>query len=424
MIKRGRRFAFFPILLLLASCGKSDPQEVSRFTVAMDISVTEDAIFSSEHEVSADSSLCDEETSLPSWGGGPNQKPEEFDFELSFSDDLVIVDYGKTKANVYHARYAKSPDAWIDEDWNLGGIELISEWCTGRPTCVGEDSEGIQREFLVLDKDHIFENLHSAHTICLRDLDGFADIAEHLDISTDSELLAWNYTLYNLPRDYYREEDWYELPDDLQDILYIRLSTQYVDNLPIYADTTSLYSNTFEWEGVIEPSRMPNYDVFMNRGGILVNPSRTCMLVYDRRKYTVQEAFLQEENIIPPRNCLSGIKDALSYDPCADNRPASDDTKEPLYHIWEKDVEVYCMELAYAVLDPCPLIEDDPSLAEHELSLVPVWEVYYTITDPMNDEMVSNGRVMINAVTGESLYSKRWGMDENEYLYPNVHAPG
>ena len=82
------------------------------------------------------------------------------------------------------------------------------------------------------------------------------------------------------------------------------------------------------------------------------------------------------------------------------------------------------MELSYVVLDPEPLEYDDPDLASHELTLVPVWEVYVTVTDPENEQLLQTRKLMINAVTGESLYSDKYGPNENEELYPHMHDPG
>ena len=87
------------------------------------------------------------------------------------------------------------------------------------------------------------------------------------------------------------------------------------------------------------------------------------------------------------------------------------------------------MELSYAALDPTPRLEPGDADFENNhsetiLTLVPVWEVYYTITDPNNDSVVGNGMVMINAITGESLFSDEYGYQQNEKLFPHLHDPG
>jgi len=54
-------------------------------------------------EVSENTSVMtdnDYETT-PSWGGGPYNKPKEFVFNLVFSEDVLIVDYGRSTAATY-----------------------------------------------------------------------------------------------------------------------------------------------------------------------------------------------------------------------------------------------------------------------------------------------------------------------------------
>ena len=95
--------------------------------------------------------------------------------------------------------------------------------------------------------------------------------------------------------------------------------------------------------------------------------------------------------------------------------------------IWETDVVVCCMKLLYTVLDFSPMaLETDDHLKEHELSIVPVWFVYYTATNSKtaDENIVYNGTVMLNAVIRESIYSEMYGPEENEYLYPHAKDLG
>ena len=135
--------------------------------------------------------------------------------------------------------------------------------------------------------------------------------------------------------------------------------------------------------------------------------------------------------IADPMTCLDEIKKALMYDPCAVTQVSADKKLEPLKHIWGKNVSVYCMELSYVALDSTPRYydkngqrESDADRINHDLTLIPVWEVYYYITNPQNVTTVADGMIMINAITGKTLYSNTYGPNENTFLYPELEEYG
>jgi hypothetical protein len=93
--------------------------------------------------------------------------------------------------------------------------------------------------------------------------------------------------------------------------------------------------------------------------------------------------------------------------------------------IWDESIEIYCIELTYIALDTCPRDADeaDDSKRQHPVYLVPVWQVYYIASNPETNKIVVDGTLVINAVTGESLYSDEFGPDNAE-LYPGLSRPG
>lgn len=71
--------------------------------------------------------------------------------------------------------------------------------------------------------------------------------------------------------------------------------------------------------------------------------------------------------VIDPLDCLDGIKDTILYQPSAITNDWG------LLGPWGKDIEIYCMELAYFSLDPNPsdMNESQESKAQHSMYLVP-----------------------------------------------------
>ncbi|MBR5975938.1 MAG: hypothetical protein IK020_12230 [Clostridiales bacterium] len=420
-MKRRIGTACFVIAMALAttSCEKTSSQDVSRSTDVKEIIVS--SIENENSSVSIDDttvSVSDSaETYSTTWGGGELNKPTEFDFDLAYSEDMLVVDYGKTTVSVYRAKYTQMPDYWND-DWSLGGIGVIWQWGSGWPIASLNDNENGILRYSVQDRETSLENLHSVQCILLKDIDDGSEIAERIGVATDSRILCWTYQIKDFPWSFYEQEDYFKVSDGLQSIQYARLCTQYIDDIPVYGKGSLQYCDTYEWTGVMEPSRLADtgYEI------LHINPSETCILDFERSRYSVSDTVMKDVPVIDPMSCLNEIKNALRYNPLVDQRISADPSQEDFYHIWEKDVEVYCMELTYAAFDPCPRdfeeTEEDHQL--HNLTLVPVWEVYYSITNPENDTSVSYGMVMINAVTGESLYSNEYGPNTNTELYPDL----
>ena len=416
-------------MFLLTSCGTKCPQEVSRVTRTGEISVLTD-VNDSENCIVIQDESYDSESTKDWWGPC---KPQEYDFEISFSKHLLVADYGVNKVNVYRANYADTPQQWEDEDWGSRGVVHVLFWCSGRPlvsavtTIAGEN---VASGYQVLDKEKILDNLQSVRTVYLKEIDGHSNVVENIGIDSESELLCWDYNLYDFPWTSPDLGESFQFSPDRKSICYIPLSTQYIDQLPIRGGSSGTAGATFEWPDVMPSSRLSSFVPGLNMGGIHVSPDLMYVFDYSEKmfKYTITDTVMCDLDIVDPKNCLPEIKKALKY--CAEIpmflRPSADKSQEALLHIWETNVEVYCMELAYAVMDPCPEENsEDQHLETHELTIVPVWVAYCTATDSRtaNPDIVTEGTVLINAVTGESMYSETNGWGENSYLFPHANDP-
>ena len=422
MIRKGnfaKLFLLMAIVLLITSCSDSSEQDVVRSTRVSNISNPSE-INTEQTAQTCVFELTETNPSFVKWRGDPKYEPSEYDFDLDYCDDVYVVDYGQKTVNVYQASYSNSSPLW-GEDWLVYGFGEIKDWCTGWPI----SSDG--KKYYVQERDKSIKNIRSVELLKLSEIEGYKTIAQRLGIEEESPILCWTYSIDGFPDKIFSDLSYFKAPTDLNSIRYTRISAQYVDGLPVYARDSNWNCCSYEWPNVLKPARLS--DVY--KEGFHINPSQTCILDIERGKYVVTDTIMEDISITDPKRCLPEIKKALMYDPSAVTQASVDNQKEPLKHIWEKIVRVYCMELAYVALDSTPRYYDvsgksepDADRINHDIKLVPVWEVYYYITNPKNETTVADGMIMINAVTGKSLYSDTYGPNENVFLYPELEEYG
>ena len=403
MIQLRNKCAIFSVLIvfcMLTSCADRTAQEVSR-------SMKSEAIIpyseQSNTEVSENTSVMidnDYETT-PSWGGGPYNKPKEFVFNLVFSQDVLIVDYGRSTANVYQAEYQELRPLWED-DWYEIDIGEIQKWCIGNPVMISFDEEKGADYYAVQDHNTSLQNLYSVELIHINTIKDYEEVIRRQGIESDRKVLCWTYRVNEFPR-----------PTELELLNYVRVPPQYIDDLPVYGKCSGCGMDTFECPGVVGPS------IIAEEGAVeiaRINPSHTCLFDIERRAYSIKDTLQSNISIVDPTTCLEEIKKALMYNPCVDAVNSVDPEKPDMYDVWGKDVEIYCVELSYTALDssyPRESDETEEEIMQHEVYLVPVWEVYYIVTNPENELTISSGTVMINALTGKSLFSDKYGPGDN-----------
>lgn len=398
-------------VVMLTSCGHSTPQDVSRSTRSADIvvssepSVSDTVQFSSEsEEVSVEPSETYDPESWLSRVSDPERyrdtpyKPREYDFSISFKDDILLVTYGQQTVNVYKARYDDVPGRWPDDaPWKVFYGPNVIDWCQGHHG--------------PLSKDEVLNNSYNVHTVSLSEITDADYLAERIGLDINSELLCWTYNTSKLK--------WAS-----ETIQYIPLSPQFLDCLPIRRDHN--YGPVLDWgEGI--PLSRPSYSSQSAPWSVLfLNSDRTTGAFVDVEKFSIEDVVSENLPVSRVEECLPEIKKAIMYNNFSHRKVATDPNKMELYTVWETDVVVYCMELAYTVLDPTPLEQYDEHLETHELTIVPVWVVYYTATNSKtaDENIVYNGTVMLNAVTGKSIYSEMYGPEENDYLYPHAKDLG
>ncbi|MBO4688142.1 MAG: hypothetical protein J5636_06470 [Clostridiales bacterium] len=309
-----------------------------------------------------------------------------------------MVNYGKSTVNVYQARYEDSLENQNAEEWQFkkNSYPVFIDECQGYHS--------------PLSKIEVLANFNNVGVQSISELNA-ETVAENLGIDSNNMALCWTYKTGSISG----------VGEEIQ---YVPLSSQYIESIPIRRDFN--ISPVYEWSEDIALSRQCNYDPTRNWQGCYIDTDQTTFLFVLEERFSIGEIIHENQPVRPAEECLPEIKKAIIYNNFSHRSGATDPNKMDLYTVWETDVVVYCMELAYTVLDSTPLEWYDPHLETHELTIVPVWNVYYTATNSKtaDENIVYGGTVMLNAVTGESIYSEMYGPEESEYLYPYAKDPG
>jgi len=448
----GKRIACAMCMLLMlqtAACLKKTEQETSGSATDSSAGSYSETSESTEGNASGseDTSSSSESETLPSDSGNycetGSPKDVEQSFDLSFSDDLKVYDYGKKTVNVYRAKFAdyielSEPffNEWIDHSVQL---DYLVNWATGgrfsyAPILKSIDDmmnyDGIPLEFVEFqcaDLDTVARNIQNVDMITLKELENGEELAGECGIDVNSPILCWEYNVVDFPVED-AVKSFYDVqvdagPFSKDTVKYAKVRTQYIDGIPLNGtgDDDNFFECTYDWPGVIEPSRRAySCNLYFPAYG-LANPSDTCRVCLDTQRYTTTDVIKADLPVASPENCLDGIAEAIKYQPSAISDGQS-------YNgAWGKDIKIYCMELMYLPLDPNPLYdssdESEESRISHVMYLVPVWKAYYICTDP-NTDAIGYGSLVINAATGESLFSSTIAQGTNSELYPYLHREG
>lgn len=410
---------FLVTAVLLTSCSSTQEQEASRSLRSSSILVSSES--SDEQITSSDVSHSAEETPSAS-------QQSEFDLNLSFSDKFLIVNYGRTTVSVYHATYDRPAELWGDIWLDTWPVLDMWRWASGDVSSLYLEESDSMRYF-AQEHDTSIKNLQNVRVATVNEISDHEEIEKRMGLGADSPFLCWTFEVKDFPVELFEKLH----PDPVSSIdmdmykkiQYARIGAQYVDGIPVYGDDRDTRSCiTYDWPGVIQPSRIAYYKGASE--AMRVSPDHSFIIELDKGRYTITGTVNTNVSVVSPEECLNEIKHSLEYRPLTNGRVSTDPLKPDLLDIWGKDIEIYCAELAYVALDPCPrnYDETEESLLLHEITLVPVWEFYYTISNLENRTTVEYGTVLINAVTGKSMYSDRYGADENKGLYPELSSKG
>lgn len=416
LISRRNISSLLSMLLVLAatSCSASTEQDVSRSVRSSSLDSYSET-FESIETSSSEIEITYEQV------GGEKEEPNNYGFDLTFSDDLKVYDYGRKTVNVY---WGIREEADLSEsflyDWskNWYEYESIVSWAVGRPFWY-EEAPGESVKCQYTDYDVVKQNIQNVNLLTLNELDEGEVLAETFGRDPNSKILCWEYQVVDFPVEkeminFNNEGDFTPFLN-IQTVRYAQVPA-FVDGIPMHFADNNYFYCTYDWPGVIEPSAYYPSSFTEWR---LLNPSKSCNIIVKTDKWSTTDVIQADMPIVDPKECLEGIANTLKYQP----NTFGNGTME-FSNIWGKEFEVYCMNLTYIALNPHPPKTDGTegnSESNEQMYLVPAWEVYITCTDP-GSKAITYGNLVINAVTGESLFSTTIGQGENEVLYPDMNA--
>ncbi len=341
-------------------------------------------------------------------------QPPKFEYNITFSPDLLVADYGVKEVNVYQAKYAPDDEMiYWEDNWLAWEYAELTWWSVGHKFQAHDENHTLHQADAVTSK----ENIQNVRLASLSEFEGCEGIASTMNIPVGSKILCWTYEIKDFPTQCFSEYRVYDVPEDFHEIQFGRISAQFVDGLPTYGRVLHASRATYEWPDVVPPSRIAR--PLAEEGRYMVNPSHTLTFEPSTTKYTVGTAIQTNLPVVDPKTCMDEIKRALEYEPVIWG------TNDGVVHIWENNIEVYCMELTYVALDSTTSLTEEGlggDYKKNDLYLVPAWEVHFVISDP-EQTGVYDGELLLNAVTGKSLYSDNYGDEENVDLYPDLKDP-
>ncbi len=376
-IHRGMKYslgAMLSLSIVLSSCQPSKDQSESERPEAYSFSSA---------EVSDNTLLSSTQVSQP------DIQEDNDSISIDIKDDIRIIDHNRAEASVFQIEVGDEKFQWDGgSHWKLNSI--ILNWCRGatiheseirfdgNPYPEGE--EPVDKKCRI-PKEKALENIYNTSLIQASDINHLEEISNSLcDRTTADAFLSWNLSLEGYPWEFYDGLEWFTVPQNVNSVQYIRL-TPFIDGIPLADYGTLSNCPTFEWKGILQPSGYGR--TFADYPLTYINENNQCLDV-TQYSFSIKKTVMSQQPIVPAEKCYQEIEKALSYDPT---------------FVRDKKVTVYCMELTYGVFDEFPLMSEDN---DRDQLLIPVWTVYVSLVE---DEKVTYGTTMINAITGKSMFS-------------------
>ena len=199
------------------------------------------------------------------------------------------------------------------------------------------------------------------------------------------------------------ELDLKSIPEELRTTPFLKqdkvycyvVAPQMPDNIPMYGglyiDRTC--RSVYEWEGVIEPTigaQVPVRRSFLTKDDKLI----ICMSF---PSITITDTIMEPQTLCTYQEALESVDEAVSYK--LGTRQA-------------KTAYVFAVELAYTMAGEFD-VSSKSLVMNNEAIVYPVWRVYYYEQGGVSDGVAC---VDINAITGESVYSKEYPEGDERFF--------
>jgi len=187
-------------------------------------------------------------------------------------------------------------------------------------------------------------------------------------------------------------------PEEFDTLHCFGLSDYYINGIPLIGTLNILGvpNGIFEYHEMVGPTYGSCSSLFTKSGGARRNHDYV-VFTLQSMDFSIKSTVQKDLPIKPVLECVSGICDALDYLP----------------YYSAGNVEIYIAELAYL-----PLSELDISALDFpedaKTYLVPVWNLYFRY-----GENAGFCCATIDAISGESLYSKEYGFNDPRLEQPD-----
>lgn len=415
-------------LLFVTACHSSSSVENDEQSRPNDITPIVTSITSKE---SVDSQP-DKTYSLPSVNPSRIEIPE--DLEKLFADNFIILDNSNGKANIYEIdvtapfHYTREWEekngetfrqlSWFEaENWMVDdNLIFVKEWYMGKSfQCYLNP----QNEVPQGDNPQIMYKAPE---------DTFANTTKRMKSTTISSIPNWNELPFvtvkesvdpqmlvpfvSLDGTIFPREACFEpgkppyFPEEYDELQLIGLVDKYIDGIPVLGTLNmfSIPTGVYDYEGILHTAETIG---IMSQQTIPYRNENIVIILTRTGDFSIKSEVKSDLPIKSVFECKEGIEDSLNY--LLNNPP---------YYYSIEDVHFYAAELVYLPLSNF----DDISLDFPENGktyLVPVWNLYFE-AGPYCPYFC----VTIDAISGQSLYSKEYSLNDPRLERPDPEMKG
>ncbi len=376
-VRRVKRFACLTVCMsLLCGCGTSSSSQEDLRDEVRNIETTSVWVELTASD-EGDSSEPYETTSLETI----SLVQQEIDFTIS--DNLLILDDSGGTASVYLLRYdEKEEPVQGNSEWKASILlDQYVCWFIGMPV-------EISRRYFP-PEDIWKETIATWREVSVDDIKGSEDLP---DIENRrGHVIGMTFDLGGYPEETEMALD-YSFSSEMVDYYGVPYR---IDGIPVGGSGFThapIYLPFLSWEGVFTDT--PDYYEGYASGLYDFVCSDTVAKIGVLPKYTILDTISEDAPLVDAEKALEAVEESVRY---------------RIYNRSVVEIYVFAMELAYVCVKSYDL-ETKSTIHPDEAITVPVWVIYFYAKDSVNNPCIDTA--LINAVTGESIYSKYYYQDD------------
>ena len=425
MKKRYISSALLCTLLFLVACSSNSSSiENNNATNLNDITPIVTSSSSSQSDTYIQNETTSSEESLLTENKQYHTEPVPEELRSLFSENFAIIDNSDGTANVYEIKldnpfhyttewddmnlpYTTSlpyfeADNWMGDanlitvkDWFLGTSFNAFSLPTDNSSAPREDTELITYAPPVDTFPNTVKKMHveSIGSISQWEELPFCTYPERID--SGAWVACFDLDGDAFPRDARPAPDKPLFYPEEHDTLHMFcLADKYIDGIPVFG---SLYpisypTGVYDYEDILQTARPTS---LIARNTIPYRNGNNVVVMVRTGEFSIQSTIRSNLPIKSVYDCIDGIEDAVNY---LINIP-------PVYYTIDT-IHIYAAELAYLPL--CNFDVEALDFSEDAITyLVPVWNIYF---EP--GQYCPYCCLTIDAITGESLYSKEYSVND------------